>query len=210
MVLWAWERPESFAFLDPQRTGIAMLAGTITVGDGSLRCQPRMQPLRLPPAAALMMTVRVESNGSPLPPPQDVANCALSWTRMPGMKALQIDFDARLSERSWNRELLEELRQGLTSSVPLTITALASWCEDDGWIRDLPIAEAVPMLFRMGPGEVWNRRDFTVPLCRSSLGVATDELPAKIPPGRRVYFFHPRRWTEDAYHAAWRASRSFL
>jgi hypothetical protein len=210
VVLWAWEHPENLAFLDPGRTGIAMLAGTIWVRDGKVRCQARMQPFRVPPATPLILTVSVASDGSSLPAAQEVANCALSWTQMPGMRALQIDFDARRSEREWYRELLVALRRGLAPSTALTITALTSWCEDDGWIRDLPIAEAVPMLFRMGPGEVWNRRDFTVPLCRSSVGVSTDELPAKIPAGRRIYFFHPGRWTEDDYHSVWKAFRSFL
>jgi hypothetical protein len=215
VVLWAWEHPENLSFLDPRVTGIAMLAGTVTVGDRRVRCQARMQPFRVPPATPLILTVRVESDGaslsgSGLPIAQEVANCALSWTQMPGMRALQIDFDARRSEREWYRELLVALRRGLAPATPLTITALASWCEDDGWIRDLPIVEAVPMLFRMGPGEVWNRRDFPVALCRSSVGVATDELPARIPAGRRIYFFHPGRWMEDDYHSAWKASRGFL
>jgi hypothetical protein len=209
VVLWAWEHPENLSFVDPRVTGIAMLAGTVRVGDGRVRCQARMQPLRVPPATPLIVTVRVESDGASLPAAHEVAGCALSWAGMPGMRALQIDFDARRSEREWYRELLVALRRGLAPSTPLTITALASWCEDDGWIRDLPIAEAVPMLFRMGPGEVWNRRDFPLALCRSSVGVATDELPAKIPAGRRVYFFHPVRWTEDDYHSAWKASRGF-
>ena len=31
------------------------------------------------------------------------------------------------------------------------MTALASWCLSDRWISDLPVDEAVPMLFQMGP-----------------------------------------------------------
>lgn len=208
VVFWAWERPERLPFLDPQRAGVAMLAGTIAIGEGKTRCQPRMQPLRVAPGTPMIVTVRVESTGGALPVPEDVARCAISWTGMPGVQALQIDFDARLSERAWYRSLLTELRRELPAAVPLTITALVSWCEQDGWIRDLPIAEAVPMLFRMGPGEVWKRRDFDVQLCRSSVGVAMDELPKSIPPNRRVYFFSPSRWTEDSYHAAWKAYRS--
>jgi hypothetical protein len=155
-----------------------------------------------------MVTVRIESKGGQLPEPQAVARCGISLAQTPGIQALQIDFDARLSERDWYRVLLGELRSQLPRAIPLTITALVSWCEQDGWIRGLPIAEAVPMLFRMGPGEVWNRRDFEVQLCRSSVGVATDELPRSIPPNRRIYFFAPSRWTEDAYHAAWKSVRS--
>jgi len=86
--------------------------------------------------------------------------------------------------------------------VPLTITALESWCEQDGWIRDLPVADATPMLFRMGPGERRTPSDFPAAVCRSSIGVSTDELPARVPRARRLYFFHPGPWTEKAYEAA--------
>ena len=37
--------------------------------------------------------------------------------------------------------------------MPLTITALASWCDGDDWIDGLPVADASPMLFRMGRGD---------------------------------------------------------
>jgi hypothetical protein len=207
VVFWAWERPEKLPFLDPAQAGVAMLAGTIRLSGGHLGCQPRLQPLRVPAATPLQLTVRIESSDSLLPSAADVVDCALSFTGTPGVKALQIDFDARLSERAWYRGFLTELRRRMPASVRLTITALASWCESDGWIRGLPISEAVPMLFRMGPGEVWNRRDFDVALCRSSVGLATDELPARIPAHRRVYFFSPSRWTEDSYHAAWKEFR---
>ena len=61
------------------------------------------------------------------------------------------------------------------------------------------------MLFRMGydgrrvRARFENGGDFHGTQCRSSLGVATDELPAMLPPGRRVYVFSPRRWTSETY-----------
>jgi hypothetical protein len=57
------------------------------------------------------------------------------------------------------------------------------------------------MLFRMGPGERPPDGDFAVPLCRSSVGVATDELPVRVPRGRRMYFFYPHAWNRQAYEA---------
>jgi hypothetical protein len=63
----------------------------------------------------------------------------------------------------------------------------------------------VPMLFRMGyDGRRARARfasggDFRSAACRSSLGIATDELPDALPGGRRVYVFSPRRWTEETY-----------
>jgi hypothetical protein len=118
-----------------------------------------------------------------------------------GISAIQIDFDARESERAWYGAMLKDLRKKLPSELPLTITALASWCEQDGWIRGLPIADASPMLFRMGRGEQAPPADFAVPLCRSSIGLSTDELPTRIPHGRRLFFFSPHAWTPSAYQA---------
>ena len=158
IVLWAWENPESLPFLDPNFMGVAYLAGTIALGNGQLRDRPRMQPLSVPVGTKSMAAIRLESRlDSELPAVGAVAAKIHDWETMPGTVALQIDFDARLSERVWYRDLLRQLHTDLP--MPLLITALASWCEQDGWIRGLPVAEAVPMLFRMGAGELWNGQD---------------------------------------------------
>lgn len=115
---------------------------------------------------------------------------------------MQVDFDARLSQRVWYREMLGELRQKLPQSTPLEITALASWCQRDDWMTGLPVGEAVPMLFRLGAGEEYTGSDFHGALCRESIGISTDELPRAVPHGRRLFVFHPRPWTEDTYQGA--------
>jgi hypothetical protein len=68
-------------------------------------------------------------------------------------------------------------------------------------MRGLPVADAVPMLFRMGAGEPRGKVKFRAPLCQSSLGISTDEWPAQTPSGRRLFVFHPRAWDEVAYRA---------
>ena len=122
--------------------------------------------------------------------------------RLPGVVALQVDFDATTSERSFYRKLLAQLRQQLPSSMPISITALTSWCIGDQWMSGLPIDEAVPMLFRMGTGQAevtnWMRsgHDFREATCRTSLGVSLDEPWPELPSGRRTYAFSPSPWTE--------------
>jgi len=208
VILWAWERPEDLRFVRPGAVGIAFLARTVWLDGSSAYGKPRLQPLRYSPGTPLMAVVRVESTGRGLPPTADALREAMAAAELPGVRALQIDFDARQSERAWYRAMLGELRRALPPALPLTITALVSWCEDDGWIRDLPVADASPMLFRMGPGERPPTEDFRVPLCRSSIGLSTDELPATVVRSRRLFFFHPRPWTPAAYQAviaqAWR------
>ncbi|MEK6335749.1 MAG: hypothetical protein AABM67_12535, partial [Acidobacteriota bacterium] len=92
----------------------------------------------------------------------------------------------------------------LPSHVGLSITALASWCAHDNWLSDLPIDEAVPMLFRMGVEEkqFTNRlesgEDFNAAPCKQSYGVSTDEPRANLSRDRRLYVFNPNPWTESS------------
>jgi hypothetical protein len=199
LILWAWERPERLEFVEPQTAGVAFLARTISWSAGRVTIEPRRQPLRVPAGTALISVVRLESRGGPLPEIGTVIADILSASSMPSVRALQVDFDARLSEREWYAQLLRELRGRLSPSQPLTITALASWCQGDAWVSGLPINAAVPMLFRMGAGEPRRAREFRVAECRDSFGIATDELPAKLPGGRRLFVFDPKAWDEDTY-----------
>jgi hypothetical protein len=118
---------------------------------------------------------------------------------------LQLDFDATQSQQPFYRSVLELLRPQLPRTLPLSITALVSWCGPHSWLHTLPIDEAVPMEFRMGgPRSLAFTRGtrpsypITEPLCRTSLGLSTDEpWPASLSdlnPSTRVYLFAPRPW----------------
>lgn len=198
LVLWAWERPERLEFLNPRSAGVAFLARSVSWREGQIASQPRYQPLRVPPGTALMAVVRLDSYGT-LPATEAARAEILKAASIEGVRALQVDFDAKRSEREWYIQLLRELRGELKASMPLSITALASWCDRDNWLDALPISEAVPMLFRMGPGEPKETRRFRSVVCRDSFGISTDELPADLPHGRRLFVFHPRGWDENSY-----------
>jgi len=199
IVLWAWETPQDLSFLNPREAGVAFLAKTVLIGNGRLTVRPRLQPLHFPPGTVLMAVVRIESSGPDLPLPADVASAIADAATMAGVRALQIDFDATASERSFYRELIGQLKSRIPSGMPLTITALASWCRSDAWIADLPVAEAVPMLFRMGPDRYHPGEKFRASLCRNSIGISTDEPIIRLPRVRRVYIFHPRPWSKMDY-----------
>lgn len=196
-----WERPEDLRFLTPGGAAIAFLARTVWIDRENVTSRPRLQPLHFTEATPRMAVVRIESRGDGLPAHSAVVRELLPAAQSPGIRALQIDYDARQSELNWYAGLLAETRRDLPRNVILTITALASWCESPRWIDSLPVADAVPMLFRMGPHEYPPVDDFRARKCRSSAGVATDELPSRLPRGRRLYFFHPRAWTPQAYQA---------
>ncbi len=207
IMIWAWERPEKLDFIDPRETGVAFLASTVSIHGGLVTVHPRMQPLVVAPGTALMAVVRIESKieskDAPRPAARaDVEHAILDATELRGVRALQLDYDARASERDFYRGLLRDLRRVLPESMPLSITALASWCQYDDWISDLPVTEAVPMLFRMGSDPYRPGDDFRPGVCRSSVGISTDEPLTEIPGGRRVYIFHPRSWSRQDLRAA--------
>lgn len=205
-VLWAWEEPEDLHTLPPS-IGVAYLAESDILTD-HIAVLPRRQPLRPAPGAPLIAVVRMESRPGFADTPQLRAALAkhLAGYGLHGnLRALQLDFDATQSQQDFYRGVLEALRAQLPRSLPLSITALVSWCGPHSWLHALPIDEAVPMEFRMGgprvatlAGKVHLRYPMTEPLCRTSLGLSTDEpWPASISslnPATRVYLFAPRPW----------------
>ena len=201
LMLWAWESPQDFRFMPPGRAGIAFLARTVWLAPDNASSRPRLQPLRFQPGTDLMAVVRLESRGRGLPPGRLAIREVLPAAQLSGVRAMQIDFDTRSSERAWYAAFLRDLRAELPAKLPLTITALESWCDRDAWLAGLPIDDATPMLFRMGMGERLPD-DFAAAVCRGSIGVSTDELPDRVPRGRRIYYFHPGPWTEEAYQSA--------
>ncbi len=119
---------------------------------------------------------------------------------------VQLDMEVRASQHAAVLDVLRGLRAGLPPGTTLSMTALASWCENETWLDDAPVDEIVPMLFRMGRrggalrGKLATGGDFRQPLCRKAIGIATD-TPTAVPPGRRVYIFNPRPWDAAAIAA---------
>lgn len=215
LVVWAWERPEDLSFLEKtgHPTGVAFLARTLYLRQGEVIVRPRFQPLRVSPQTALMAVVRIEpqrDGGLALSEQQAqrAAQEVAAVAQLPRVTALQVDFDAVRSEREFYRQLLHRLRETVPRSVPISITALASWCIDDDWITGLPVDEAVPMLFRMGVDRgnaiafLSNNSEFRTGLCRQSLGISTDEPLSNLPKGKRIYIFNDRVWSQAALEAA--------
>jgi hypothetical protein len=205
-ILWAWERPEKLDFIDPQKIGIAFLAKTIYLRTDRVISRPRLQPLTVSPETDVIAVVRIETERveAPTLSPQQMADTASEISELgslPHVVMVQVDFDATASERNFYRDLLTELRRKLPPSTLLSITALASWCKGDNWLRDLPIDEAVPMLFRMGVerkqflSQLAAGAAFSAKPCEASAGVSTDEPFAELPPVQRLYVFNPESWS---------------
>jgi hypothetical protein len=205
--LWAWERLDDLRTINTKRFGVAYLLETIQLA-GGLSVIQRKQPLLLPPDAALIAVVRIEapagrSDLSDSTLPTKVAEIIATARQIRPASVIQVDFDARQSQREFYRKVLVDLRRRLPEEVPISITALASWCAGDDWISGLPVDEAVPMFFRMGPDHFPSDRPgwsypIREPLCAGAAGLSTDEAWPRIDLQDRLYFFHPRPWNPVA------------
>jgi hypothetical protein len=212
VILWAWERPVDLRFINPRETGVAFLARTIHLRANEVVVRPRLQPLDLPEGTHVIAVARVESESRTKPnlsthQTEELAAAVEEMARLPNVSTIQIDFDATRSERTFYHDVILAVRRRLPASVALSITALASWCSDDDWISDLPIDEAVPMLFRMGSDgrQIRNRvasgEEFPARPCRNSYGVSTDEPLRNLSTAKRLYVFNPAAWTESSVRA---------
>ena len=211
-ILWAWERPENLLFLNPAKTGVAFLARTLYFRDGAVVVRPRFQPLRVPSGTKLIAVVHAESDWprSSLTPEQRLkaAEAIAELHRLPNLSAIQIDFDARQSERRFYQQLLSDVRARLDPKLKLSMTVLASWCLYDDWLAHLPVDEVVPMLFRMGVDErrvldyLSRHKHFRSERCQSSVGISFDEPFPNLPVRDRIYIFNSKPWVNSAFERA--------
>jgi hypothetical protein len=210
--LWAWERNEDLTWLDTSRFSVAYLGGTYNIGGQKFEYMPRRQPLSIPKSIATMPVLRIESKDSFDATAIGMITSHIKNNLRDPAGWLQLDFDAKTSEREWYAALIKQLKQKLPG-VKLSITALASWAMSDPWIDSLPIDEAVPMFFDMGVDD----RNIRTMLSRGEkvrakkaqgiYGLALDEeIPVDIR-GARIYLFSPRTWNQrdlqkalDYYH----------
>lgn len=211
-ILWAWEREEDLRFLDSNKFGVAFLAQTLILQADEVQFRPRRQPLKVAPETYLIAVTRIETakendKRPKLSPDQQkkIVSLIKKTLELPDVKAIQIDFDAVVSERNFYKNLIVDLKNQLPDKTPLTMTALASWCVgSDAWFNDFPVDEAVPMIFEMGADSAGirsflsNGNDFSEPLCRGSFGVSVDEpLNVNFKPNRRFYYFKSRAWVKS-------------
>jgi hypothetical protein len=218
IMLWAWEAPSDLQWLDSQHVGVAFLAQTITLSGDDIWAKPRMQPLKVDSDTFLTAVVRIESSKrdkvtfSKAQIDRIVAN-VIKTSKLPGVRDVQIDFDAKVSEREFYKSLLTRLRKQLPEDKALSMTALASWCIGDRWLSDTPVDEIVPMFFSMGAdsNQVANHlktgqniesfsRERAIGLADSSselIAMISENQRRKLIEGRRVYLFSARTWTKD-------------
>jgi hypothetical protein len=213
--VWAWERPEEILFPTPRPIFIAYVEHQIWLDSDNVRHRPRLQPLVIS-GAALVPVVHIEPSGfSPPTLTEAQAEAIVRWTVAAGRaspsKVVQLDFEARKSQRAFYRRVVDEVRRLLPQDVALSVTALASWCVGDDWLAGVAADEFVPMLFRMGTdgpqiATIWQRdRQLPRAQCRSSAGLSTSEmLPGPRMVDARIYLFSPVPWNARIFEDALR------
>jgi len=204
VILWAWEQEANLDFLDAKKYGVAFLAQTLEMKNDEILINPRRQQLRVKPEIALIAVTRIEPLESPTlsdKQKNEIISLILKTLDLKNVRAIQIDFDAAVSQRDFYQSLLKDLRQKLPENTPLSITALASFCIGDRWLFEATVDEAVPMIFRMGADDqavknyLANGGDFKVEICRQSYGVSLDEaVRMNFDKSRRLYVFNPLQW----------------
>lgn len=209
IILWAWERPENLEFIDSGKVTVAFLAQTIELSSNAVKLIPRRQPLKVSSETKLIAVTRIETDKKAdlsVEQKNEILRLVLKTLELKNVSAIQIDFDVTVSEREFYRQLLVDLRNQLPTNVGLTMTALASWCASDNWLKGFPVDEAIPMLFDMGADNKTIRdflasgEDFNEPLCQKSYGISiTEPLKIKFKPNRKFYLFtsSPLGWKKS-------------
>ena len=207
MYLWAWERSEDLSFINPNKVGVAYLAATFYVSGDHLAVRGRLQPLKVPRGTKLIAVYRIQTEAATLSDQQTeaIVNHILLSSNSRDAVGVQLDFDARKSQRTMYRSLLFALKDRLPPRKHLLITSLASWCMDDYWLADVPVDEAVPMLFRLQtPHNTianWLQRNHQFgPQCSASTGISTDELfPLDVAKDKTLFVFSPIAWNVNEF-----------
>ena len=199
---WYWDRPERQ--LPVPRPGIGAAVVTMHVyfsGSRVIRVR-RRSALTLPPGTVSIPVIHVEVDpAQPFAATEEQRNAlrdlvvAEAVARRPPL--IQLDFEARQSQRSFWMASVRAIRERLPAEVRLSVTALASWCFGDRWLAEAPADEIVPMYFRLGKARASivarSAAGIPEPRCREAHGVADDEPPWPVAlPGRRYVFLGHR------------------
>lgn len=208
--LYAWERPEDMSFLDSidhKRMSVVYYAGDVVIDHGRANISPRRNSLFIPKNIKTIPLIRIDNfnDSSALQKNSgDIINFITRVCR--DATSCQLDFDAKTSEYSAYIDIITAVRNNLPK-VKITITALASWCGDNSWLNNLPIENAVPMLYRLGNDISVRRvlddgRITSYTKCNRSVALSIDELDFEFKQYlncRNIYLFNPESWTKESF-----------
>ena len=151
-VAWLWDEALLPAWSAPEA---AILQRHILLTGDTARTRPRMRQPAMPAATRVTPVLHVEV--STVNPPQNIeasramiVQALLDAAAVSTSGWVQLDMEAKPSQREFYRSLVKQLRAALPPHIKLSVTALAWWCRSPAWLDGLAADEVVPMFFRMG------------------------------------------------------------
>jgi hypothetical protein len=207
--------PEATAWLWKDAVVPAWSRGTVAVVDrhiwlagDKVLVRPGARPRQLAAETRVIPVVHVEIDALRAPSGLQAAQPAVLDAMAKAARAstsgwVQLDLEARPSQREEYRTLVRRIHDTLPHGIRLSVTALAWWCRAPPWLDGLAADEVVPMFFRMGRdnaalrGIVASRPQLLHPACRSgSAGFSRQEpfAPAVTARYRRTYWFDEKGW----------------
>lgn len=207
-IAWLWRDAPVPAF---SHATVAVVDRHVWLAGDKVLVRPGARPQRLARAARVIPVVHVEID--PLHPPaglaaaRDTVLAAMhSAARASTSGWVQLDLEARPSQRADYRDLVHRIRAALPDGMRLSVTALGWWCRAPAWLDGLEADEVVPMFFRMGRDDQALRAIVTAgpgllhPLCRAgSAGFSRQEAfpPFVAARYRRTFWFDERGWRDS-------------
>ena len=208
-IAWLWDEARLPAWSAAEA---AVLQRHILLSADTALTRPRQRWPAMPASTHITPVVHVEV--STVNPPIDIESRRAMIVRamLEAAKAstsgwVQLDMEAKPSQRDFYRSLVRQLRGQLPANVKLSVTALAWWCRSPAWLDDLAADEVVPMFFRMGRDKVRLRGIIEQSpgtlhaSCRAgSAGFSPQEpfAPQVHERYRKTYWFDRHAWKRDA------------
>lgn len=204
-VAWLWDGPAMPAWSDAHA---AVVVQHVLLRGSDILVRPRPQAPRLGQKTRVTPVVHVELSVMQTPVLADRQRQVIvdAVRRAAGHSSsgwVQLDLEARPSQRAFYVSTLRELRAVLPAQTKLSVTALAWWCRSPDWLDELPVDEVVPMFFRMGhDAAVFRRLLAEEPAqlhrqCRQGAAGFSMQEPVDAAISERyekTYWFDDRRW----------------